>query len=571
MTMSTDPYVGRVLEGRYEIMSKIARGGMATVYRAQDRRLRRVVAIKLMHENHDEELIRRFDTEAQSAARLVSPHIVSVFDQGVEDDRPFIVMEYVPGCTLRHVITRQAPLPAHLALEYLESISCALASAHNDGLLHRDVKPENVLISDRGRIKVADFGLSRAIGAQTMSIDNGQLMGTPSYIPPELVEGIPADERSDVYSTGIVLFEMLTGDKPLVGDSPFSTALAHVRQDVPTPSSYLSEHSRNENRQPVPELVDALVLACTCRDPRGRPQNGRHLLDLVRRARHSIRTGTTDPSLRALMTHTSHARRAPGATPRSSRATTGPGGDPSAVAPGRSISPASIGQPRRPNSSVQTPHAGYRTSQGTPESSRGGVDPRNGTRSPGEQTAATRRGSDRRRSRSTARGTRNTSAHGPHPGTAPHHDYAPSTDSTRAHRHGHPTRPSGQRMGPSRNHGRPTAGSATARTSWYQGANSQQGTRASWQRTRRGTRTATMTGGTPTVSSNVMGRPLGRASSSSVMPVDQRSGSRTVSASSASSRNVKQASAAGQPSRRHHPVTTMTIVVLVLFALLMLH
>ena len=349
MTMSTDPYVGRVLEGRYEIMSKIARGGMATVYRAQDRRLRRVVAIKLMHENHDEELIRRFDTEAQSAARLVSPHIVSVFDQGVEDDRPFIVMEYVPGCTLRHVITRQAPLPAHLALEYLESISCALASAHNDGLLHRDVKPENVLISDRGRIKVADFGLSRAIGAQTMSIDNGQLMGTPSYIPPELVEGIPADERSDVYSTGIVLFEMLTGNKPLVGDSPFSTALAHVRQDVPTPSSYLSEHSRNENRQPIPELVDALVLSCTCRDPRGRPENGRHLLDLVRRARRSLRTGTTDPSLQALMARISHARRAPGVTPRPSRVTTGPGGDPSVVAPGRSISPASIGQPRRPN------------------------------------------------------------------------------------------------------------------------------------------------------------------------------------------------------------------------------
>ena len=565
MTMSTDPYVGRVLEGRYEIMSKIARGGMATVYRAQDRRLRRVVAIKLMHENHDEELIRRFDTEAQSAARLVSPHIVSVFDQGVEDDRPFIVMEYVPGCTLRHVITRQAPLPAHLALEYLESISCALASAHNDGLLHRDVKPENVLISDRGRIKVADFGLSRAIGAQTMSIDNGQLMGTPSYIPPELVEGIPADERSDVYSTGIVLFEMLTGDKPLVGDSPFSTALAHVRQDVPTPSSYLSEHSRNENRQPIPELVDALVLACTCRDPQGRPENGHHLLDLVRRARHSIRTGTMDPSLQALM----HARRAPGATPHSSRATAGPGRDPSAVASGRSISPASIGQPRRPNSSVQTPHAGYRTSHGTHEGSHGGVDLRSGTRSPGEQTAATRRGSDRRRPRSTARGARDASARGPHPGTAPHHDYAPSTDPTRVHRHGHPARPSGQRMGSNQNHGRPTAGVTTAKAPWYQGA--QPGTRTSWQQTRHGARTATMTGGTPTVSSNVTGRPLSRASSSSVMPVDQRSGSRTVSASSASSRNVRQSSAAGQRSRRHHPVTTMTIVVLVLFALLMLH
>lgn len=569
MTMSTDPYVGRVLEGRYEIMSKIARGGMATVYRAQDRRLRRVVAIKLMHENHDEELIRRFDTEAQSAARLVSPHIVSVFDQGVEDDRPFIVMEYVPGCTLRHVITRQAPLPAHLALEYLESISCALASAHTDGLLHRDVKPENVLISDRGRIKVADFGLSRAIGAQTMSIDNGQLMGTPSYIPPELVEGIPADERSDVYSTGIVLFEMLTGDKPLVGDSPFSTALAHVRQDVPTPSSYLSEHSRNQNRQPVPELVDALVLACTCRDPRGRPENGRHLLDLVRRARHSIRTGTTDPSLQALMTHTSHARRTPGATPRSSRTTTGPGRDPSAVAPGRSISPASIGQPRRPNSSVQTPHAEYRTSHGTHEGSHGDVDLRSGTRSPGEQTAATRRGSDRRRPRSTARGARDASARGPHPGTATHHDYAPPTDPTRVHRHGHPARPSGQRMGSNQNHGRPTAGATTAKAPWYQGA--QPGTRASWQRTRHGARTATMTGGTPVVSSNVTGRPLGRASSSSVMPVDQRSGSRTASASSASSRNIKQASTAGQPSRHHHPVTTVTIVVLVLFALLMLH
>ena len=569
MTMSTDPYVGRVLESRYEIMSKIARGGMATVYRAQDRRLRRVVAIKLMHENHDEELIRRFDIEAQSAARLVSPHIVSVFDQGVEDDRPFIVMEYVPGCTLRHVITRQAPLPAHLALEYLESISCALASAHNDGLLHRDVKPENVLISDRGRIKVADFGLSRAIGAQTMSIDNGQLMGTPSYIPPELVEGIPADERSDVYSTGIVLFEMLTGNKPLVGDSPFSTALAHVRQDVPRPSSYLSEHSRNENRQPIPELVDALVLSCTCRDPQGRPENGRHLLDLVRRARRSLRTGTTDPSLQALMTRTSHARRAPGATPRPSRVTTGPGRDPSAVAPGRSISPASIGQPRRPNSSVQAPHAGYRTSQGPPESSRGGVDPRNGTRSPGEQTAATRRGSDRRRARSTARGTGNAPVRGPHPGTATRHDHASTTEPARGHRHGHPTRPSGQRMGPNQSHGRPTAGSATARTSWYQGA--QPGTRESWQRTRRGTRTTTMTGGTPAVSSSVTGRSLSRAASSPVMPVDQRSGSRTLSASSASSRNVRQSSAAGQPSRRHHPVTTMTIVVLVLFALLMLH
>ena len=180
--MSTDPLVGHTLEGRYEIVSKIARGGMATVYRAQDLCLPRIVAVKVMHEGLDAELAERFDSEAKAAARLVNPHVVSVFDQGMDGDRPFIVMEYVPGCTLRHIITQEAPLTPVRALDLLEPVVSALASAHEDGLVHRDVKPENVLISDRGQIKVADFGLARAVGNHTMSATSGQLIGTVSYL-----------------------------------------------------------------------------------------------------------------------------------------------------------------------------------------------------------------------------------------------------------------------------------------------------------------------------------------------------------------------------------------------------
>ena len=168
---SSDPLVGHVLDGRYEILSRLARGGMATVYRAHDRRLTRTVAVKVMHDGlgDDAEFARKFDREARCAATLSNPHVVSVFDQGVDDGRPYIVMEFVTGCTLRHIITREAPIPPLRALEMMESVASALSSAHEAGLVHRDVKPENVLISERGQVKVADFGLARDVTAATVA------------------------------------------------------------------------------------------------------------------------------------------------------------------------------------------------------------------------------------------------------------------------------------------------------------------------------------------------------------------------------------------------------------------
>lgn len=307
MTVSTDPLVGRVLGGRYEITSRVARGGMATVYRAQDRHLMRVVAVKVMHEELAEDVAfaRKFDQEAKAAARLVNPHVVSVFDQGSDNSRPYIVMEYVPGCTLRHVIAQEAPLPPLKAIDLLEPVVSALASAHENGLVHRDIKPENVLISDRRQIKVADFGLARAVTNHSVSASRGVLVGTVSYLPPELVVKDHADERSDIYSTGIVLFEMLTGRKPHTGETPIQVAWAHVNEDVPAPSVWLSAHGGAKGRElagAIPGYLDALVRTCTARDPRERPADGRALLALLRSVRSSLARGRAeDPAITALM------------------------------------------------------------------------------------------------------------------------------------------------------------------------------------------------------------------------------------------------------------------------------
>ncbi|AXE39223.1 Serine/threonine-protein kinase PK-1 [Acidipropionibacterium virtanenii] len=333
MTVSTDPLVGRVLGGRYEITSRIARGGMATVYRAQDVHLHRGVAVKVMHEGlyEDPEFARRFDLEAKAAARLVNPHVVSVFDQGVDDLRPYIVMEYVPGCTLRHVIVQDAPLTPRRALALLEPVVSALASAHDDGVVHRDVKPENVLISDRGQIKVADFGLARAVTAQSVTA-TGLLVGTVSYLPPELVVSNRADERSDVYSTGIVLFEMLTGHKPHTGETPIQVAWAHVHEDVPAPSAYLAGLGRRgrELAEHIPAYLDALVRSCTAREPADRPVDGRVLLGLIRSARVSLAQGRAeDPAITSLMHRAGSAQPAspvpvPGASPAHTRTPVSP-------------------------------------------------------------------------------------------------------------------------------------------------------------------------------------------------------------------------------------------------------
>jgi serine/threonine-protein kinase len=317
VTPVNDPLVGHVFGDRYRIVERLARGGMATVYRAVDTRLDRIVAVKVMHEGlgDDMDFARKFDREARAAARLSHPNIVAVFDQGEDRGRPYIVMEYVEGRTLRQVIATQAPLSPEKALSYIEPVVKALAAAHEVGLVHCDVKPENVIISDRGVVKVADFGLAKAVTGQTVTATQGLLIGTVSYIPPELVTSGRATSRSDVYSAGVVLFELLTGRKPHTGETPIQVAYAHVHADVPAPSS-LGRH-----KVAIPDYVDALVAACTRRNPAERPVDGHAMHLRVARARKALLRGLDDDPLLA------------------ERLGAGPGADISDPAPASPVSP----------------------------------------------------------------------------------------------------------------------------------------------------------------------------------------------------------------------------------------
>lgn len=299
MSSTFDPMVGHVLDGRYEILAKLARGGMATVYRARDSRLQRIVAVKIMRADlgEDDEFVAKFDREARSAALISHPSVVSIFDQGISRGQPYIVMEYVEGETLRRLISREAPLPPLEVLDYLDPIASALAAAHEVGIVHRDIKPENVLISSRGQIKVADFGLAREEHSPQMTA-TGVLVGTASYLPPELVTHARPDARSDIYSTGILFFELLTGRKPHVGENNYQIAYLHVNTDVPAPSAKLREL---ELPGFIPDYVDALVAYCTTRDHTNRLSDGRELVDKLRIVRQELteRPGRHNPDLAA--------------------------------------------------------------------------------------------------------------------------------------------------------------------------------------------------------------------------------------------------------------------------------
>lgn len=295
MNSTFDPLVGQVLDGRYEIVAKVARGGMATVYRARDRRLSRVVAVKVMRSDlgEDDEFAAKFDREARSAAVLSHPSVVSIFDQGSSQGQPYIVMEFIDGETLRRMISRDAPLPPERALELFEQVAAALAAAHEAGVVHRDIKPENVMVTRRGQLKVADFGLARQVGSPQMTA-TGILVGTASYLPPELVTHSRPDGRSDVYSAGVVLFELLTGKKPHTGENNYQIAYRHVNVDIEKPSERLAEIGHRADWD-IPDYVDTLVLAATRRDPRARIADGRELLSAVRRARQELaRSGGHD-------------------------------------------------------------------------------------------------------------------------------------------------------------------------------------------------------------------------------------------------------------------------------------
>jgi eukaryotic-like serine/threonine-protein kinase len=294
----SDSLVGRVLDGRYRVESRIARGGMATVYRALDVRLDRLVALKVMHQlySEDDEFVARFIREAKSAARLSHPNVVAVFDQGDDAGHVFLAMEYVPGRTLRDLLLERGRLAPQEALAILAPVLAALSAAHSAGLIHRDVKPENVLLSDDGRVKVADFGLARAAASHTVTSAT-TLIGTVAYLAPEQVTRGIADARSDVYSAGIVAFEMLTGHPPYDGETAISVAYRHAHEDVPAPSISVPG---------IPASVDVLVQRATARDPDERPADaGAFLADTVR-VRRGLPTLEADAGAATSLTPRTH-------------------------------------------------------------------------------------------------------------------------------------------------------------------------------------------------------------------------------------------------------------------------
>ncbi|MEU9676492.1 Stk1 family PASTA domain-containing Ser/Thr kinase [Streptomyces parvus] len=286
-TTLQDPLVGQLLDGRYRIEARIAVGGMATVYRAVDTRLDRVLALKVMHPAlaTDVSFVERFIREAKSVARLAHPNVVAVFDQGAEGAYVYLAMEYVAGCTLRDVLRERGALQPRAALDILEPVLAALGAAHRAGFVHRDMKPENVLIGDDGRVKVADFGLVRAVGTATDT--TGSLLGTVSYLAPEQIEHGTADTRSDVYACGVVLYEMLTGAKPHTGENAAQVIYQHLNSDVPAPSAVVPG---------LPVALDSLVASATARNPEVRPHDAVLLLAETREAR----AGLTDAELDAV-------------------------------------------------------------------------------------------------------------------------------------------------------------------------------------------------------------------------------------------------------------------------------
>ena len=267
---------GEVIDNRYELISLIASGGMASIYKATDLRLDRFVAVKIMHPHlaNDEEFVHRFIREAKAIATLSHPNIVSIQDQGWnEGGAPavFIVMEYVDGFTLHDLLVEKGFLTPKELVHYLIPVVSALAQAHGMGINHRDLKPENILISKDGRIKIADFGLARGgLLGSTMTVDSSIVLGSVSYLSPEQVERGISDSRSDIYSLGIMFFELLTGRKPFEGDSPIQIAFKHVKERVPAPSSI---------RTNIPFELDELVLKATSPNPDHRQRNGAELLE----------------------------------------------------------------------------------------------------------------------------------------------------------------------------------------------------------------------------------------------------------------------------------------------------
>lgn len=285
----TDPLVGRLVDGRYEVVQRIARGGMATVYLAVDRRLDREVALKVMHPHLAEggagaDFVARFRREARAAARLTHPGLVGVYDQGLDGETSYLTMEYVDGVNLRRHLAERGSLSVGETLQVAEQVLDALAAAHRAGLVHRDIKPENVLMASDGRVKLADFGLARAV-TEVTSTTTGTVFGTVAYLAPELVVRGESDVRTDVYAAGVLLYEMLTGRQPFTGETPIQIAFQHVNSDIPAAS---------DSAAWIPVEIDELIGALAARDPDDRPSDATAALALLRRTRQALDPATLD-------------------------------------------------------------------------------------------------------------------------------------------------------------------------------------------------------------------------------------------------------------------------------------
>jgi eukaryotic-like serine/threonine-protein kinase len=283
-TTLSRPDAGHLLDGRYRVGSWIARGGMATVYMGIDTKLDRTVALKIAHAElaGDQEFAQRFTGEARSVARLSSPNVVAVYDQGSDGGLLYLVMEYVPGRTLRELLRERGRLGPREALDIISGVLTGLAAAHQAGIIHRDVKPENVLLGEGDTVKVADFGLARAASGVSHT-RTGMLIGTAAYLAPEQVSRSSSDARTDVYAAGIMLFEMLTGAQPHTGDSPLAVAHKHVSDVVPAPSSMVPG---------LPFALDTLVGLATSRNPELRPADAGHFLRAIADVRRGLPIGS---------------------------------------------------------------------------------------------------------------------------------------------------------------------------------------------------------------------------------------------------------------------------------------
>jgi eukaryotic-like serine/threonine-protein kinase len=272
-----DTLIDQVFDGRYRVVRKLGTGGMANVYLAEDQELGRRVAIKMLDDRHsqDEQFVERFRREAKNVAGLSHPNIVSIYDRGEAEGTYYIAMEYLEGRTLKELLVRRGPTPLAVAIDYARQILAAVGFAHRNGIVHRDIKPHNVVVAPDGRLKVTDFGIARS-GTSQMT-ETGSIIGTAQYLSPEQAKGAPVTPASDIYSVGIVLYEMLTGLVPFTGDTPLEIAMKHLSA-IPEPPS--------EHRAEVPHDLDSIVLRALAKDPADRYQSAEEMdADLARAAR----------------------------------------------------------------------------------------------------------------------------------------------------------------------------------------------------------------------------------------------------------------------------------------------